>query len=191
MLIKRQIPIRFGVVLLPTEGDVDSTTISRLFYHLVDTYGRAVAMKFAEDLLESYDPATLSAKMKSLYSTIYSKSSSLPGHEKIPYDDLVASVDSIAEYSCLGRRLGVNPKDGAIFGNGQVFLKDDTWINKLGGALHEDVFFFKKQSTLLTSPTKTIFSITFSVTPRKVEMSTLFPATIWRCQVYQSSRDFE
>ena len=34
-LIKRQIPIRFGVVALPTEGDVTSETLARIFYRFL------------------------------------------------------------------------------------------------------------------------------------------------------------
>src|SRR5271156_2645063 len=87
-LVKRMIPIRFGIVVLPGDSP-GADTLAHLFYHLIDSYGRAVAMKFAEDLLEGYDPTTLAAKAKSLYSTIYSKAEHLPGHEKVPYDDLM------------------------------------------------------------------------------------------------------
>jgi UDP-glucose:glycoprotein glucosyltransferase len=139
IMIKRAIPIRFGVVVSSNEGDVDGTVLARIFYHLVNTYGRAIAMKFGEDLLESYDPTTLSTKMKSLYSNIYSKSTPIAGHEKIPYDELVTSTELIENIRNWTRRLGVNPKDGAIFGNGQVFPKDDSWLNKLVTALHEDI----------------------------------------------------
>lgn len=142
-LIQRQIPIRFGVVPLATETD-DSATVAKIFYRLVNTYGRAVAIKFAEDLLEAYDPAALSTKMKSLYSTVYSKSKPLPGQEKIPYDDLIKNMDIISKARSWANRLGVNPKEGAIFGNGQVFVKDDAWANSLGTALHEDVLLLQK-----------------------------------------------
>jgi UDP-glucose:glycoprotein glucosyltransferase len=146
-LVKRLIPIRFGIVLLP--GDTPGAdTLARIFYHLIDSYGRAAAMKFAEDLLEGYDPTTLPAKGKSLHSTIYSKSSPLEGHERLSYDDLVNvnpdSTNPIANNRAWARRLGVNSKDGAIFGNGQVFVNDDTWINKIGGTLHEDVQLVQK-----------------------------------------------
>ena len=146
-LVKRLIPIRFGIVVLP--GDTPGAdTVARLFYHLIDSYGRAVAMKFAENLLEGYDPSTLVAKGQSLYSTIYGKSSPLEGHEKLSYDDvLIVKPDSpnrIANNRGWARRLGVNSKDGAIFGNGQVFVKDDTWTNKIGGTLHEDVQLLQK-----------------------------------------------
>lgn len=141
-LVKRLIPIRFGIVVLPGEAP-GAETVARMFYHLIDSYGRAVAMKFAEDLLEGYDPTTLAAKGKSLYSTIYAKAEHLPGHEKVSYDDLMTvkpdSMDRIANTRAWAQRLGVNYRDGAIFANGQVFAKDDTWINKIGGALHEDV----------------------------------------------------
>lgn len=137
-LVQRQIPIRFGVVPLSVEGD-ESATVAKIFYHLINTYGRAVAMKFAEDLLEAYDPATLSTKMKSLYSRVYSKSKALPGQEKIPYDDLLKYSDAISKSRAWTNRLGVNPKEGAVFGNGRVFPKDDGWTNKLGTAFHEDV----------------------------------------------------
>ena len=141
--IKRQIPIRFGVVPLPTEAD-DSATLAKIFYHLINAYGRAVAMKFAEDLHQTYDPATLSTKIKSLYSRVYSKSAPLPGQEKIPYDDLLKSTDTISKTRAWANRLGVSLKDGAIFGNGQVFLNDDGWVNKLGTSLHEDVLLLQK-----------------------------------------------
>ena len=141
--VKRQVPIRFGVVPLPTDAD-DSVILSKIFYHLINTYGRAVAMKFAEDLLKTYDPATLSTKMKSLYSTIYSKTKPLPGQEKTSYDDLLKYTDSITKTRAWANRLGVNPKEGAIFGNGQVFLKEDAWVNKLGTAFHEDVILLQK-----------------------------------------------
>src|SRR5271170_1873150 len=116
MLVKRLIPIRFGIVLVP--GDTPGAdTLARIFYHLIDSYGRAVAMKFAENLLEGYDSTTLSAKGRSLYSSIYSKSSPLEGHEKLSYDDLVKldSTNPITNNRAWARRLGVNSKDGAIF----------------------------------------------------------------------------
>ena len=139
IMIKRTIPIRFGVVVVSNEGDVDGTALARIFYHLINTYGRAVAMKFGEDLLESFNPATLSTKMKSLYSKIYSKSTPLTGHEKIPYDELVTSTEFTDNIRTWTRRLGVNPNDGAIFGNGLVFPKDDSWLNKLVTAFHDDI----------------------------------------------------
>ena len=147
-LVKRMIPIRFGIVVL--SGDAPGAeTLARIFYHLIDSYGRAVAMKFAEDLLEGYDPSTLVSRGKSLYSAIYAKSQPLAGHEKVSYDHLMLatppdSTDRIANNRAWARRLGVNAKDGAIFGNGQVFIKDDTWINKVGGALHEDIQLLQK-----------------------------------------------
>src|SRR5579859_4134459 len=58
-LIKRQVPIRFGIVALPADGDVDGERVARTFYHLIESYGRAVAMKFAEELLEKYDKANV------------------------------------------------------------------------------------------------------------------------------------
>ena len=140
-LIKRQVPIRFGVVALSVDGDVDSETVARIFYHLIESYGRAVAMKFAEDLLESYDKAGVMKTVKSLYADIYKKSTIISGHDKIPYDELMKSANTevIASSRSWANRLGINPKEGAIFGNGQVFLKDDTWINKIGAVLAEDV----------------------------------------------------
>jgi UDP-glucose:glycoprotein glucosyltransferase len=145
-LIKRQIPIRFGVVALPTEGDVTSETLARIFYHLIDSYGRAVAMQFGEALLQSYDPATLSKTIETLYTAIFDKTTINAGHEKIPYKDLAdpSSSDLVAKTRAWANRLGINPDDGAIFGNGQVFVKDDTWINKLGSQLHEDLLSIQK-----------------------------------------------
>ena len=145
-LIKRQVPIRFGIVALPVDGDVDGERMARIFYHLIESYGRAVAMKFAEDLLDGYDKTNLIKKVKSLYSEIYQKSAIISGHEKIAYDELMksTSTDVVASSRSWARRLGINPKEGAIFGNGQVFLKDDNWINKLGSGLSEDVQMLQK-----------------------------------------------
>lgn len=145
MLIKRQLPIRFGIVPLPSDGDIDGESLARIFYHLVNAYGRAIAIKFAEDILQSYDPSTLSTKMKSLYNSIYNKSPLLPNGNKITYDDLLStSAYRLTKARAWAQRLGVNPKDGAIFGNGQVFLKDDAWMNKLGSALNSDIEFFQR-----------------------------------------------
>ena len=141
-LVKRLIPIRFGVVVLP--GDIPGAdNLARIFYHLIDSYGRAVAMKFVEDLLEGYNPSTLTAKGKSLYSSIFSKSTPLAGQDKISYEEILNS-NRISNTRAWAQRLGVNSKDGAIFGNGQVFVKDDAWINKIGGALQEDVQLLQK-----------------------------------------------
>src|ERR1700726_3313803 len=109
-LIKRQVPIRFGIVALPVDGDVDGERMARIFYHLIESYGRAVAMKFAEDLLEGYDETNLIKKVKSLYMEIYQKSSIMSGHEKIAYDDLMksASTNVVASTSSWARRLGIN-----------------------------------------------------------------------------------
>jgi UDP-glucose:glycoprotein glucosyltransferase len=178
-LVKRLIPIRFGIVLLP--GDTPGAdTLARIFYNLIDSYGRAVAMKFAEDLLEGYDPTTLPAKGKSLYSTIYSKSSPIEGHEKLSYDNLVNvnpdSTNPIANNRAWARRLGVNSKDGAIFGNGQVFVKDDTWISKIGGTLHEDVQLVQKAVySADVSPEDDILEFLLRGTP-KSRNEYIFPA---------------
>jgi UDP-glucose:glycoprotein glucosyltransferase len=145
-LIKRQVPIRFGIVALPVDGDVDGERHARIFYHLIESYGRAVAMKFAEDLLERYDKNSITKTVKSLYTDIYQKSTILSGHEKIPYDELmkVASTEVLKNTRSWANRLGINAKEGAIFGNGQVFLKDDTWVNKIGTGLTEDVQMLQK-----------------------------------------------
>jgi UDP-glucose:glycoprotein glucosyltransferase len=137
--IKRQLPIRFGVVALST--DETGEAIAKIFYHLVDAYGRAVAMKFVEDLLESFDPTTLSSKTKSLYSAIHAKSPIYPGHEKLSYDDLIAQPD-VATQKWVSR-LGV-PADGVIFANGQLVGKDDNWINKAAAFFRDDILIVQK-----------------------------------------------
>jgi UDP-glucose:glycoprotein glucosyltransferase len=138
-LIKRQIPIRFGIVALAPENNENAATITKTFYHLIHAYGRAIAVQFVENLLENYDETSLLKKAKSLYSTIYSKAPVVPDFQKASYDEVIAGTDVIVNTRAWARRLGVNPKEGAIFGNGQVFVKDDTWISKVGQALNEDV----------------------------------------------------
>ena len=142
MLIKRQVPIRFGIVALaPGETDNEaSEQMVKIFYHLIHTYGRAVAIQFVENLLENYDEHALPKQVKSLYSTIYAKVPVLPNRTKVAYEDvLLAGTEVLANTRAWARRLGVNPKEGAIFANGQVFVQDDSWIGKIGPALNVDV----------------------------------------------------
>jgi len=142
MLIKRQIPIRFGIVALaPTETDNEtSQQIVTIFYHLVQTYGRAIAIQFVENLLEHYDEHALPKQVKSLYSMIYANAPVLPHGKKMTYEEVImAGTEVLANTRAWARRLGVNPKEGAIFANGQVFVKEDSWIGKIGTALNVDV----------------------------------------------------
>ena len=143
-LIKRQLPIRFGIVVLPVEGDTESEQIARIFNHLVETYGRTVAIKFAQDLLVAHDK-DLSSKIKSVYSSIYSNVNALPNHEKVAYEQVINSgSDTLANSRLWAQRLGIIAKTGAIFANGQVYPKDDSWMNKLGLQMTEDVSILQK-----------------------------------------------
>jgi UDP-glucose:glycoprotein glucosyltransferase len=139
MLIKRQVPIRFGIVGIAPENDPTAAAILQAFYHLVDSYGRAPAMQFIENLLEQYDESSLTAKAKALYTAIYTKAPVLLDGKNMAWDEVVAGQDVLENVRAWTRRLGVNVKDGAIFGNGQVFIKDDTWVQKMGQSLNSDV----------------------------------------------------
>src|SRR5579862_319489 len=144
-LIKRQIPIRFGVVALPEEGDIMGEQLARIFYHLIDSYGRAIAMKFAEELLESFNPATLSDKIRSLYTSVTDKATPVIGHERKSFKELMAGDSGVIDNSrAWASRLGINPKEGAILGNGNLFVKDDQWVNKISTQLQDDVMVLQR-----------------------------------------------
>lgn len=144
-LIKRQIPIRFGIVILPEKGDVVGEQLARIVYHLIDSYGRAIAMKFAEELLEEFDLAALPSKAKTLFTLITDNSTPITDKEKISYDELMEDAsDVIANTRAWASRLGIDPNEGAIIGNGNLFVKDDTWVNKIGNQLQEDVMHLQK-----------------------------------------------
>jgi len=139
IIIKGNIPIRFGIVLLPEKGEVISEQLARIFYHLIDTYGRAIAMKFAEELLESFDPATVANRVKPLFVSVTDKATPLAGHEKKTLDELMSGEsDIINNARSWASRLGVNPKEGAVIGNGNLFVKDDQWTHRVVGQLQED-----------------------------------------------------
>ena len=143
-LIQRQLPIRFGIVVLPVEGDTQSEQIARIFKHVVHTYGRSVAVKFAQDLLVAQDK-DLTSKVKSLFSSIYNNVNAAPNHEKLPYEQVITSGSEILDNArSWAQRLGVSAKTGAIFANGQIYPKDDSWMNKLGLQLAEDVSLLQK-----------------------------------------------
>jgi UDP-glucose:glycoprotein glucosyltransferase len=139
-LIKRQLPIRFGIVLVSPEGDTTSEHLTKVFYHLVDTYGRATAMAFAERLLEKFNLDVLSTQTKSHFTSIAAKAAVLPGHEKLTFDELVSrpctTLDNNRRWA---NRLGLPLKQGAILGNGLLFVKDDNWVNKVGSQFHRDI----------------------------------------------------
>jgi UDP-glucose:glycoprotein glucosyltransferase len=102
-------------------------------------------MKFAQDILESHDPETLSSKIKSLYNNIYDNAKTYPGFEKRTYNDLVNGHDDVVSHiNTWTSRLGVSPSDSVIFANGQVVANDDNWINKVATFLRDDVITIQK-----------------------------------------------
>jgi hypothetical protein len=96
-------------------------------------------MQFIENLLEQYDESSLTGKAKALYTGIYNKFPVLLGGKNMAWDEVIAGQEVLENVRAWTKRLGVNVKDGAIFGNGQVFIKDDTWIQKMGQSLNSDV----------------------------------------------------
>jgi UDP-glucose:glycoprotein glucosyltransferase len=138
-LIKRNIPIRFGIVALPEHGHVVGEQLARIFYHLIDTYGRAIAMKFAEEFLEAFNPSTFSSKVKTLFKSVTDKATPIASHTKKSFEELMAEESDVTVNArSWASRLGINPKEGAIIGNGNLFVKDDQWMNRVGGQLQED-----------------------------------------------------
>lgn len=137
MLIKRKIPVRWGLVpLTPNAGAVEQ---AKIVYHLHDTYGLAAAIHYLET---ARDKKKLTSVDKAIFDAIVSEAKLRNEKEPLAFADVLKS-DSIEERVVNSRhylnRLAAAGPNAPSFVNGVPIPQNDEWLQMLSQRVSMDL----------------------------------------------------
>lgn len=136
-LIKRNIPIRWGLVpLIKNEGAVEQ---AKVVYYLLDTYGLGTLTKYLDAALEAKklsqpDKAIFDATVKD--ATLRAEREALELADVLGSDEIASRVEGAQKYLT---RLAADGPDAPIFINGVAIAKDEAWLQYLSQRVGMDL----------------------------------------------------
>ncbi|KAL7270804.1 killer toxin resistant protein [Rhizina undulata] len=142
MFVQRKIAIRFGIVPLTTTPEASAQ--AKVFYHLVETYGLSVAIKYLEESVVKNDYAKPS---KNIFDNIREIATLRKEKSALSFEEVEASevLENIAQKAkAWGVRLGAHSKVPPVFINGLAIARDESWLQQMGGRLQLDVQFTQR-----------------------------------------------
>lgn len=135
-LIKRSFPIQIGLV--PVSHGKDSENAAKLSYHIFDTYGLGLLMKFYQDIVTSKQGV---AAIKNIFDNVVKDQETKAGKVALSYNDLIA--DSNLQQRLNGAeiyntRLALNSKVPPVLVNGVAVPRSDSWFEVLSQRIYMD-----------------------------------------------------
>ncbi|CAO0792615.1 unnamed protein product [Mucor circinelloides] len=147
MMIKRLVPVRFGIISIIKEEDSVSTKMAQSLSYLIEQHGKGAGMNFLATVLETLRAEGKSEPTLEIISNSFAKTVSSSGKpksgNKISFEQALETQDSYTQASSqFLKRMGITElgaQDGIMFINGKLleFNEERPWIQVLMPALHE------------------------------------------------------
>ncbi|CEP14268.1 hypothetical protein [Parasitella parasitica] len=147
MMIKRLVPVRFGIVSIIKEKDSLSTKMAQSLSYMIQEHGKGAGMNFLTLVLETIHSEgegelTLETIANSFAKTV-SRSGKPKSGKKTSFEEALATQDAYTQASSsFLKRMQIaelGPQDGVMFINGKLleFNEERPWVQVLMPALHE------------------------------------------------------
>ncbi|KAL9537626.1 hypothetical protein MBANPS3_011610 [Mucor bainieri] len=147
MMIKRLVPVRFGVISIIKDKDSVSTRMAQLLRYLIEEHGKGAGMNFLATVLETLRAEGKSEPTPEIITNAFAKTVASSGKpksgNKITFEEALETQDRYTQASSqFLQRMGITElgaQDGIMFINGKLleFNEERPWIQVLMPALHE------------------------------------------------------
>lgn len=152
-LIKRLIPVRFGIVSITKDDDSASTMMGQSLNYIIEEYGKGNGMKFLATALESIRSEGKRYVTEQDAKTAFEKTVSSAGKPKSKknktfQDALLTQSDYSQASRTFLKRMGVvdvSSESGIMFFNGKIieFSEEKPWVQSLMPVLSETTRFIQ------------------------------------------------
>ncbi|KAI8639247.1 UDP-glucose:glycoprotein glucosyltransferase-domain-containing protein [Parasitella parasitica] len=147
MMIKRLVPVRFGIVSIIKENDSISTIMAQSLSYIIQEHGKGAGMNFLTLVLETIHSEGKSRPALKTISNSFAKTVSSSGKpksgKKTSFEEALTTQDAYTQASSsFLKRMGITElgaQDGIMFINGKLleFSEERPWVQVLMPALHE------------------------------------------------------
>ncbi|KAH9162492.1 UDP-glucose:glycoprotein glucosyltransferase-domain-containing protein [Lactarius sanguifluus] len=154
MLIDRSYPIRLGIV--PIVETEEGARMARVFYYLMENYGRGATMRFFSAVLDLQDrgePELDWSHVKAQFEVLTGSEEIKGGGEALSFDVLAGGTSEIFEARinkarAYAQRLGTDAAsspNGHTFINGKYYALDDNFLNPLQSSVGQALQYFQEK----------------------------------------------
>ncbi|KAG1175838.1 hypothetical protein G6F70_003865 [Rhizopus microsporus] len=147
-MIKRTIPIRFGLIAFVEDDNSASTLMARALYYFIKNNGKADAIQFLETILELTSSNGLDRATTEMIERAFNGHMSI-SHENLNSEQVIDQSQAfITATRQFMKRMGISqlkPNEGIMFMNGKLleFDEERPWIHSLMPHLTEQTRFIQ------------------------------------------------
>ena len=140
--VKRVVPVRFGIV--PVIKSAETSRQAKIVYHIVESYGLALAMEYLQNSMAAKSLALSDQKAFELVVGDKEPKADLP---KLSFQEILQDeqaevrIDAVKQYLL---RLGLMDEPPSFLVNGIYLARDDDWLQVMSSRITTDLRYIQR-----------------------------------------------